>query len=66
MKKEIAPNSGKFPMPGIEAGPWRLERQILTTRPHGTVSRVFDVDNRNRLQLLLKLCDRRTGQSFNL
>ena len=66
MKKEIAPNSGKFPMPEIEPGPWRRERQILTTRPHGTISRVLDVDNRTTLQLLLKLCNRRTGQSFEL
>ena len=25
----------RIPMPGIEPGPWRWERQILTTRPHG-------------------------------
>ena len=30
--KNIAP---RIPIPGIELGPWRWERQILTTRPHG-------------------------------
>ena len=24
-------------MPGIEPGPWRSDRQILTARPHGTI-----------------------------
>ena len=28
-------------MPGIEPGPWRWKRQILTTRPHGTFSSIF-------------------------
>ena len=27
--------SKMLPMPGIEPGPWRWERQILATRPHG-------------------------------
>ncbi len=26
-----------FPAPGIEPGPWRWERQILTTRPNGSL-----------------------------
>ena len=39
---------------------------MLITRPHGTVSRTFDVDNRTRLQSLLKLCNRRTGQNVIL
>ena len=66
MKKKNAAHSGKFPMPGFELGPWRRERKILTTRPHGTFGRTFDVDNRTRLQSLLKLCNRRTGKNVKL
>ncbi len=34
-------------MPGIEPAAWRRERQILTTRPHGTILQVVQANEHN-------------------
>ena len=35
--KNFETRQKNFPAPGIEPGPWRWERQILTTRPNGSL-----------------------------